>query len=165
MSPLWTKGSKQYLPLWTKGPKPCLPPLEKGDQGGFKKNRMLKYEKHLKHKARNLRKNMTVSERVLWSRLRGKQLFGIHAYRQKPIGAYIADFFMPKAKLVIEVDGSQHAESNNAEKDQKRDVYMNAVGIRVLRFNSREVLTQTDAVVEAIAKAVRERLTVCASSE
>ena len=67
---------------------------------------MLRYKRHLKGKARELRKNMTDSERVLWSRLRGKQLLGVQFYRQKPIGEFIVDFYAPKTKLVVEVDGS-----------------------------------------------------------
>ena len=122
---------------------------------------MLRYKQHLKKKARHLRKNMTDSERILWSRLRGKQLFGIHVYRQKPIGEYIVDFFIPKAKLVIEVDGSQHLVSENAEKDRGRDAYMKGVGLQILRFNNAEVLKETDAVVEVIARAVQERLNRC----
>jgi very-short-patch-repair endonuclease len=54
---------------------------------------MLRYKQHLKNRARYLRKNMTDSERVLWSRLRGRQLFNMQVYRQKPIGEYIVDFF------------------------------------------------------------------------
>ncbi|MFZ0240991.1 MAG: DUF559 domain-containing protein [Desulfobacterales bacterium] len=90
----------------------------------------------MKNKARHLRQNMTDSERLLWSRLRGKQLFGLQVYRQKPIGKYIVDFFIPKAKTVIEVDGSQHLATENAEKDRGRDAYLTGVGLQVLRFNS-----------------------------
>ena len=123
---------------------------------------MLRYKQHLKNKARHLRKNMTDSERVLWSRLRGKQLFGMQVYRQKPIGEYIVDFFIPKANLVVEVDGSQHLVSENAEKDRGRDAYMNSFGLQVLRFNNAEVLNETDAVVDVIARAAQERLNLCA---
>jgi very-short-patch-repair endonuclease len=104
---------------------------------------MIRYKGHLKNRARHLCKNMTDSERVLWSRLRGKQMFGIQVYRQKPIGEYIVDFFIPKAKLVIEVDGSQHSVSENVARDQRRDAYMNSVGLQVLRFNSNAVLKET----------------------
>jgi very-short-patch-repair endonuclease len=124
---------------------------------------MLRYKQHLKNRARHLRKNMTDSERVLWSRLRGKQVFGLQIYRPKPIGEYIVDFFIPKAKLVIEVDGSQHLASENSEKDRRRDAYMNGFGLQILRFNSNIVLKETDAVVEVIARAVRERLSLCAA--
>ena len=123
---------------------------------------MLRYKQHLKNKARHLRKNMTGSERVLWARLRGKQLYGMQVYRQKPIGDYIVDFFIPKAKLVIEVDGSQHTVSENVVKDQRRDAYMNSVGLQILRINSNAVLKETDAVIEVIARVVRERLNLFA---
>ena len=119
---------------------------------------MLRYKDQLKRKARQLRKNMTDSERVLWSRLRGKQLSGVQFYRQKPIGEYIVDFFAPRTKLVVEVDGSQHLEGEQAEKDRYRDEYLATVGLKVLRFNSREVLTETDEVVEVIYRTMAERL-------
>jgi len=119
---------------------------------------MRKYQANLKHKARLLRKNMTDSERVLWQRVRGKQILGVQFYRQKPLGGYIVDFYAPKARLVIEVDGSQHTEANNAEKDRHRDTYLTGLGLRVLRFNSREVVKETDFVVEIIYRAMAERL-------
>ena len=121
---------------------------------------MLNYNPQLKIKARHLRQNMTDSERKLWSQLRGKQLLGVQFYRQKPIGNYIVDFFAPKAKLVIEVDGSQHTESRQAEKDKGRDEFLGGAGLRVLRFNSNEVLTKTDAVVEVIYRAIVEQIEI-----
>ena len=118
---------------------------------------MLRYKAQLKPKARQLRKHMTDSERVLWSRLRDKQLFEVQFYRQKPLGEYIVDFYAPRAKLVVEVDGSQHMAAEQAENDDLRDAYLAAVGLRVLRFNSREVLKETDAVVEVIYRTIAER--------
>ena len=100
---------------------------------------------------------MTDSERVLWSRLRGKQLLDVQFYRQKPIGKYIVDFYAPRTKLVVEVDGSHHMNRKQARRDKHRDLYLAAVGLRVLRFNSREVLEETDAVVEVIFRAIKER--------
>jgi very-short-patch-repair endonuclease len=119
---------------------------------------MLSYNANLKHKARQLRKTMTDSERALWSRLRGKQLLGVQFYRQKPIGDYIVDFFAPRTKLVVEVDGSQHMECNHAEKDKRRDEYLASVDLTVLRFNSRKVLKETDEVVEIIYRIMTEQL-------
>ena len=119
---------------------------------------MLLYNDTLKQHARRLRKNMTNSEQVLWSRLRGKQFLGVQFYRQKPIGDYIVDFFAPKTKLVIEVDGSQHREGVHAIKDKRRDTYLASLGLRVLRFNSRQVLQETDAVVEVIFRTMAKRL-------
>jgi very-short-patch-repair endonuclease len=74
---------------------------------------MLRYKAQLKHRARQLRKNMTDSERVLWSRLRGKQLLSVQFYRQRPIGEYIVDFYAPRTKLFVEVEGSQHIEAEH----------------------------------------------------
>ena len=119
---------------------------------------MLKYNANLKDKARQLRKNLTDSEKAIWSRLRNKQLLGVQFYRQKPIGEHIVDFFAPGAKLVVEVDGSQHMGSDHVQKDRSRDGYLASLGLKVLRFNSREVLKESDAVVEAIYQTVTEQL-------
>jgi very-short-patch-repair endonuclease len=119
---------------------------------------MLRYDRHLKESARRLRKNLTDSERVLWSRLRHKQLEEIQFYRQKPIGSYIVDFFAPSAGLVIEVDGSQHLEGENLRRDGQRDEYLASLGLRVCRFDSRQVLADTEAVLQVIYRAVKERL-------
>ena len=119
---------------------------------------MLRYKAQLKHKARQLRKDMTESERFLWSRLRGKQLLGVQFYRQRPIGNYIVDFYAPRTKVVVEVDGSQHMEAEQAAKDRRRDGYLAAVGLTVLRSNSREVLEETDAVLQVIYQTIVERL-------
>jgi very-short-patch-repair endonuclease len=119
---------------------------------------MLRYNENLKGRARHLRKIMTDSEKILWSRLRGKQILDVQFYRQKPIGEYIVDFYGPKAKLVVEIDGSQHLQSGGFERDQERDWYLASLGLGVMRFNSREVLTNTDEVVEVIHRAVRQSL-------
>jgi very-short-patch-repair endonuclease len=133
--------------------------LEKGGQGGFgMPKRVLPYDAKLKSPARDLCQKMTLSERALWSRLRGKQLLGVQFYRQKPLGSYIVDFFAPKAKLVVEVDGSQHLEKTNSVRDKQRDDYLASLGIRVLRFDSRKVLKDTDSVVDFIYRVMEKRL-------
>ncbi len=119
---------------------------------------MLNYNANLKDKARQLRKNLTDSEKALWSRLRNKQLLDIQFYRQKPIGEHIVDFFAPTAKLVVEVDGSQHMAGNHLQEDGIRDAYLTSLGLKVLRFNSREVLKESDAVVEAIYRKITDQL-------
>lgn len=111
---------------------------------------MLSYNKGLKPFSQQLRKNMTDAERRLWSRIRGKQLKGYQFYRQKPIGEYVVDFYCPKSKLIIELDGGQHYTREGKEKDSARDEYLAGEGLQVLRFSDREVLTQTDAVLEKI---------------
>jgi very-short-patch-repair endonuclease len=119
---------------------------------------MLKYNAHLKHNAGQLRKNLTDSESALWARLRNKQLLGIQFYRQKPIGEHVVDFFAPRARLVVEVDGAQHLAGDHVLKDRRRDGYLTSLGLKVLRFNSREVLEESEAVAEAIYRTVAEQL-------
>ena len=97
-----------------------------------------------------IRRNMTDAEMLLWSKLRVKQLKGFQFYRQKIKGNYIADFYCPKSKLVIEVNGGEHYSAVGREKDKKRDDYMRRAGITVLRFSDRDVLGQIDAVLEKI---------------
>ena len=103
---------------------------------------MLRYNQTNKANARHLRIHMTDSERTLWSRLRRKQILGIQFYRQKPIGNYIADFYAPAAKLVIEVDGSQHLEAGGRRKDLQRDRYLTAQGLLAGLIISRYSRTQ-----------------------
>ena len=119
---------------------------------------MLEYNSKLKTNARQLRMNLTDSERALWSRLRNKQISGVQFYRQKPIGDYIVDFYAPGAKLVIEVDGEQHLEGSHFQSDRRRDEYLASLGLKVLRFNSREVMKERDGVLEVISRSVEERL-------
>ena len=124
-----------------------LPPLEKGGRGDLK---MLPYNKDLKHYSRELRKSMTDAESLLWSKIRGRQLNSHQFYRQKIIANYIADFYCPKAKLVIELDGGQHYSSDGKEKDAARDAFMAGIGLRVLRFSDRDVFENLNGVLEKI---------------
>jgi very-short-patch-repair endonuclease len=118
---------------------------------------MHEYRHNLKTPSRELRENMTDAEQLLWSRLRRKLLHGVQFYRQKPIGPYIVDFFAPGAGLVIEVDGSQHGEPEHLERDRMRDLCLADEGLLVLRFNNREVLLETDAVLERIFGEIQRR--------
>ncbi|OGT98758.1 MAG: endonuclease [Geobacteraceae bacterium GWB2_52_12] len=118
---------------------------------------MLEYSKNLKQPSRELRSAMTEAERKLWSFLRGKQIFGIQFYRQKPIGPYIVDFYAPAARLVIELDGSQHFEPDHARRDAARDASLATQGLLVLRFDNRQALIETAAVVAEINRICGER--------
>ncbi len=111
---------------------------------------MLPYSGNLKQYSRQLRENMTDAERHLWAKIRMKQLKGYQFYRQKPIGDYIVDFFCPRAKLVIEVDGSQHFSDEMTEYDTIRNEYLSSLGLRVLRFTNIDVLTHIKSIVENI---------------
>ncbi len=111
---------------------------------------MHKYKNALKEPARSLRKNMTDAEQALWTKIRRRQIHGLQFYRQKPLYSFIVDFYCPKAKLVIEVDGSQHFDSDHIKKDETRDAQLTALGLKVLRFNNRQILTEIDAVLSVI---------------
>lgn len=115
---------------------------------------MLKYNKKLKSISCALRKNMTDAEIILWSRIKGKQIKEARFYRQKPIGNYIADFYCSKAKLIIEIDGSQHYEKEGIEKDKIRDEYFESLGLKVLRFTNLDVLKNINGVLEKIYEEV-----------
>jgi adenine-specific DNA-methyltransferase len=106
--------------------------------------------------ARRMRREPTPPETHLWSRLRGNVL-GVSFRRQHQIGPYIADFYCRSAGLVVEVDGAgTHSSQEAREYDKQRDAYLNALGLRVLRFAASLVSFQTDAVVTAILYALRE---------
>lgn len=108
----------------------------------------------LKYNARLLRNNMTEAEKRLWFRLRRKQIAGLQFYRQKPLLNYIVDFYCPKAKLVIEVDGGQHFESEHMINDKQRDKVLTELGLSVMRFDNSQVLNQTDSVIDDIYRFV-----------
>jgi very-short-patch-repair endonuclease len=111
---------------------------------------MLTYNSRLSGLSRALRKNMTDAERHLWLRLRMRQLGGYQFYRQRIIGDYVVDFFCPRARLVIEVDGVQHSSDDTTAADEERDEYLKSKGLKVIRFNDIEVLKNIDGVVEQI---------------
>ena len=99
--------------------------------------------------ARRLRSTPTDAEARLWLQLRRQQLDGFRFRRQQPIGRYVVDFFCPEAKLIVEVDGGQHADENGA-----RTRWLEARGYRVIRFWNNDVLGNTDGVVEKIREAL-----------
>ena len=103
-------------------------------------------------RARCLRRDMTDAERVLWRHLRLRRVGGLRFRRQYPIGRYVADSACLKARLILEVDGGQHA--TQQEHDHTRTSEIERDGFRVLRFSNREVLYETEAVVEAIRNAL-----------
>lgn len=111
---------------------------------------MLAYDRKLKLFSRRLRREMTDAEQRLWSRVRRKQLHGVQFYRQKPLGDYVVDFYAPAARLVIELDGSQHFEAAAMVADERRSAALRRMCLDILRFDNRQVLLETDAVVEEI---------------
>ena len=119
---------------------------------------MQPYNKNLKQPSRDLRNNMTDAEQLLWQRLRRKQILGLQFYRLKPILNFIVDFYCPSANLVIECDGGQHYTAEGLEADRARDQALAQLGLNVLRFDNRQILTETDAVVDQIYWIAKQRL-------
>jgi very-short-patch-repair endonuclease len=111
---------------------------------------MICYNQKNKFNARNLRSNQTDAESLLWLYLRRKQINNIQFYRQRPIGNYIVDFYAPSSRIVIEVDGGQHFEEEQMQRDRDRDSYLQKLGLKVLRFDNLQVIKSIDSVLEMI---------------
>jgi very-short-patch-repair endonuclease len=109
--------------------------------------------------ARNLRKNQTEAEQILWSKLRSRQLSGFKFRRQHPIESYVLDFYCSETHLAIEIDGGQHTENKNIERDNDRTAYLNQKGIRVIRFWNDDVIKHLDEVLTEIDVILSEIVT------
>ena len=108
--------------------------------------------------ARELRKNETEAEKMLWSKLNKNQIIGLQFRRQHPINIFIADFYCPKIKLVIEVDGSIHEIFEYEEHDIGRSEMLNDFGITVIRFTNEKILNDLDGTIKQIESEIRKLL-------
>lgn len=97
---------------------------------------------------RRLRSDITGPEMRLWSKLRARQLKEVKFRRQHGIGPYIVDFYCPEQSLVIEVDGDSHADPEQIEKDQRRDRYLQFIGLRVVRYRNDDIMNNLEGVLE-----------------
>ncbi len=113
------------------------------------RRKIIPYDATLKNLARQLRKNSTLSEVLLWQRLKGKQMKGYAFYRQRPIDRYIVDFFCPKLMLAIEIDGLSHL--FRGEADLERQEQLESLGVRFLRFDDLEIKRNLNEVLDIIA--------------
>lgn len=105
---------------------------------------------NLTQTAKELRKNSTDAERLLWSQLKAKQLEGLKFRRQEQIGRFIADFVCYEKGVIIEADGGQHMQEK--EKDEERTAWLNSQEFRVLRFWNNEILMNIEGVLEVIRR-------------
>ena len=119
---------------------------------------MLTYSKTTKLLARELRKNQTDAEELLWSRLRRKQILGVTFNRQKPLGRYIVDFYSFAAKLAIELDGSQHFEPKAIAYNLERTKFLKTQGLKVIRFDNLQVFNELESVLTVIYEEVKTRV-------
>ena len=115
------------------------------------KNQIIPYDKHLREKARYLRKNSTLSEVLLWQKIKGRAL-GVQFHRQVPMLHFIVDFYCHEIHLAIEIDGSSH--DNKHEYDARRQAMLEEQGVRFVRFTDREVKKDIHNVLLKLQHAV-----------
>ena len=106
--------------------------------------------RHKKPNRRNLRNNSTAAEAVLWTYLHRRKLLGKKFRRQSSVGPYIVDFYCAECRLVIELDGAPHFGPNSDEYDQQRTAYLEKAGLRVIRFENRDVRDNIEFVLQTI---------------
>ena len=109
-----------------------------------------KHNKNLVPYAKQLRKEMTAEERHLWYVF--LRNYPVRFARQKVLGKYIADFYCAKAKLIVELDGSQHYEEEGKDSDRERDAYLSGLGIKVLRYSNLDIKQRFQSVCDDILK-------------
>jgi very-short-patch-repair endonuclease len=106
----------------------------------------------MRARARALRRELTKAERIVWYGIRGYRLYGVSFRRQAPIGPYVVDFVSHSRRLVIEIDGGQHYEATQMNRDKRREAFLVAKGYRVLRFNNNDVMSNRYGVLTLIAE-------------
>jgi very-short-patch-repair endonuclease len=109
-----------------------------------------------KEKRRELRRNMTKAEVLLWIQLKNKKLLGQRVLRQYSVGSYVLDFYIPRLKLAIEVDGATHITDEEQEYDWHRQREIENLGIRFLRFTNPEVHGDMSNTLQMIKDKVKE---------
>ena len=123
----------------------------------MKQRRLIHNLKSLNERRRELRRNLTPAEALLWACLRKSQLDGKKFRRQHSIGPYIVDFFCPECRVIVELDGAGHTGMLNVDRDDNRTKFLEKFGIEVLRFENKEVFENRERVVEAIRAVLRSR--------
>ena len=119
--------------------------------------------KRHRQNAKTMRRVMTDAELKLWNEVRAHRLMGLGFRRQVPIGPFIVDFACSSHRLILEVDGSQHAEPEASEKDERRDAFLRSGGWTILRFWNDDVLREIDDVCQHIV--IAAGLSAAASSK
>ena len=108
-------------------------------------------------KSRYLRRNQTDAEKKLWTALRNRQLCNVKFRRQFPNDRYILDFYIPECRIGIEADGGQHYEDKGKQRDELRTRELNKLGVEILRFSDREILTNIEGVYATIKSTIDEK--------
>ena len=115
-------------------------------------------KKELKIFRKTLRNNLTPAEATLWKHIKNKQIYNVQWRRQFSIGTYILDFYCPKAKLAIELDGKEHYTIEGDKYDCERDIFISSKGIKILRYENKEIWESIEQVIEEINKELQHRI-------
>ena len=108
--------------------------------------------------ARQLRTHQTECERLIWQKLRARQVLDLKFRRQHPCPPYVLDFYCVELQLAVELDGSQHFTPEQRGYDQRRSQYLSSLGIEVLRFDNRQVLVETEGVLQEIWRKAQQKI-------
>ncbi|WP_414622118.1 endonuclease domain-containing protein [Calothrix sp. CCY 0018] len=109
-----------------------------------------------KEKRRSLRQNIVKAEQIIWDKIRNRQIEDCKFRRQYSVDKFVIDFYSPILKLAIEIDGESHFKEGAAEYDRERQMYIESLGIKFIRFTNNDVYENLDGVLESIAMKVRE---------
>ena len=108
-----------------------------------------------KAKRQALRNNMPVAEKIIWAKLRGRQIEGCKFRRQYSIGAFVIDFYAPELKLALEIDGESHFLDGAKEYDDERQAFLEEKGTKVLRFTNEQIYHELDGVITTISQTIQ----------
>lgn len=115
-------------------------------------------DKVLLKRRRELRRNQTDAEKVIWGMVRNKKIFGLKFFRQYSVGSYILDFFCPAIRLCIEADGGQHNNTTSKQYDQTRTDFLKQQNIGVIRFWNNDILQNREGVHQTIVETINKLL-------
>ena len=111
----------------------------------------------MKKRRQELRRNMTEAERLLWTKIRNRQINGCKFRRQYSIGSYVVDFYSTENKLAIEIDGPSHDSADAIDYDKNRQEEIESLGIRIVRFTNKDVLSNLDMVTIQLSETVKNQ--------
>jgi len=123
----------------------------------MKNRRLIHNLQSVNTRRRQLRRNLTPAEALLWNCLKKSQVEGKKFRRQHSIGPFIADFYCPECRVIVELDGSVHSGQMASERDDKRTAFLERFGIQVLRFKNDDVIQNREWVVEVIRAVLKSR--------
>ena len=114
------------------------------------------YNREMRERARELRRNMTPQEKRLWYNFLSS--YDVKIYRQRSIGGFIVDFYCSKVKLAIEIDGSQHYTEEGAQYDSERSIVLKKYGVETIRFSNLDIDRNFEGVCQEIDSIIKERM-------